>query len=199
MIFFDAVGIRWEYEKEGFELPSGRYLPDFWLPEVGVGCWFEVKGDVPTAKEKVLAQELSDGSVSPVFIFAGQIESEPIVRFPNEPPILSSPKGFGFFPNVLYREGYYCKECFSICSDCGLISIGGSVYSPCLDSSFDNTFISPSRDALLKRPVEQLTAHQKDILSRHCSSFYMGEAEVQKLKSAFDKARAARFEFSETI
>jgi hypothetical protein len=31
-VFFDALGIVWEYEKEGFELPSGRYLPDFWIP-----------------------------------------------------------------------------------------------------------------------------------------------------------------------
>lgn len=31
--FFDAERIKWDYECEGFELPSGRYLPDFWLPE----------------------------------------------------------------------------------------------------------------------------------------------------------------------
>lgn len=29
-VFFDALGVKWEYEPEGFELPSGkRYLPDF--------------------------------------------------------------------------------------------------------------------------------------------------------------------------
>ena len=42
-VFFDAMGIAWDYEKEGFELPSGRYLPDFWLPDFGL--WFEVKGE----------------------------------------------------------------------------------------------------------------------------------------------------------
>jgi hypothetical protein len=41
-VFFDAVGLRFEYEKEGFHLPSGRlYLPDFWLPSLG--CWAEIK------------------------------------------------------------------------------------------------------------------------------------------------------------
>lgn len=41
-VFFDAAGIRYEYEKEGFELPSGaRYLPDFWLPQFDV--WVETK------------------------------------------------------------------------------------------------------------------------------------------------------------
>ena len=43
-VFFDALGVKWEYEKEGFELEDGtRYLPDFWLPERGV--WVEVKGE----------------------------------------------------------------------------------------------------------------------------------------------------------
>ena len=27
--YFDLLGIRWEYEPEGFELPSGNYAPDF--------------------------------------------------------------------------------------------------------------------------------------------------------------------------
>jgi hypothetical protein len=31
-VAFDEVGIVWEYETEGFDLPSGYYLPDFWLP-----------------------------------------------------------------------------------------------------------------------------------------------------------------------
>lgn len=40
-IFFDALGLQWEYEKEGFILPSGRYyLPDFWIEGLG---WFEIK------------------------------------------------------------------------------------------------------------------------------------------------------------
>ena len=33
-VFFDAAGIKYEYELEGFELPNGqKYLPDFHLPE----------------------------------------------------------------------------------------------------------------------------------------------------------------------
>jgi hypothetical protein len=28
-VFFDALGLPWEYEPEGFETPAGRYLPDF--------------------------------------------------------------------------------------------------------------------------------------------------------------------------
>lgn len=56
-VFFDALGVRYEYEKEGFELEDvGRYLPDFWLPDLRV--WLEVKGGEPTWDEIRKAQEL---------------------------------------------------------------------------------------------------------------------------------------------
>ncbi len=35
-VFFDALGLRWEYEPEGYELASGKYLPDFWLPSLNI-------------------------------------------------------------------------------------------------------------------------------------------------------------------
>lgn len=43
-VVFDAKGLPWEYEPEGFETPCGRYLPDFrvqLLPTTP--CWFEIK------------------------------------------------------------------------------------------------------------------------------------------------------------
>ena len=48
-VFFDACGIKYLYEPEGFELDDGtHYLPDFYLPDVGWrahgGLWVEVKG-----------------------------------------------------------------------------------------------------------------------------------------------------------
>lgn len=42
-VFFDAVGIKYEYEPEGYETPKGRYLPDFYLPELDTHV--EVKAD----------------------------------------------------------------------------------------------------------------------------------------------------------
>lgn len=31
-IYFDALGIKWEYEIEGYNINGKWYLPDFWLP-----------------------------------------------------------------------------------------------------------------------------------------------------------------------
>jgi hypothetical protein len=56
-VFFDALGVKWEYEPEGFDLgkEAGWYLPDFFLPELGY--WIEVKGGMkngiePCAEDK---------------------------------------------------------------------------------------------------------------------------------------------------
>lgn len=47
-VFFDECGLDWQYEVEGFELPSGRYLPDFYLPKHG---YVEIKPPpAPTIK-----------------------------------------------------------------------------------------------------------------------------------------------------
>lgn len=51
-VFFDALGLAWEYEPEGFQLEAGWYLPDFRVTYPGRGeaevhhQWFEVKGDL---------------------------------------------------------------------------------------------------------------------------------------------------------
>lgn len=58
-LFFDRVGIAWDYEPEGFSLPvNGRYLPDFWLPENA--CYVEIKPFLkPEPKETAKCKELS--------------------------------------------------------------------------------------------------------------------------------------------
>lgn len=41
-VLFDAMGIRWEYEQEGYKNDDILYLPDFWLPDYNM--YAEVKG-----------------------------------------------------------------------------------------------------------------------------------------------------------
>lgn len=54
---FDALGIRFDYEPEGFLVRSGAYLPDFRLPDLRM--FFEVKGQEPTAEEAAKCEELA--------------------------------------------------------------------------------------------------------------------------------------------
>ena len=54
-VFFDAAGIKYEYEPEGFEFynfekrKTDRYLPDFFLPQFG--CYAEVKPSIEKLME----------------------------------------------------------------------------------------------------------------------------------------------------
>ena len=68
-VLLTVSGVEFEYEKEGYRLPSGWYLPDFWLKEQGV--WLEIKGIDPTPKELALAAELRSATGRPIWIAVG--------------------------------------------------------------------------------------------------------------------------------
>jgi len=51
-VFFDALSVPFEYEKEGFVLDDEtKYLPDFWLPTLKL--WFEVKGELTLVEHEL--------------------------------------------------------------------------------------------------------------------------------------------------
>lgn len=68
-VFLDYFREPWDYEPEGFNLPSGQYLPDFWLSRLG--CWLEIKGQKPTEREQQLCYELAHATGKPVAIAWG--------------------------------------------------------------------------------------------------------------------------------
>lgn len=60
-VFFDTLGIRYEYEPEGFELSDGTlYLPDFYLPDSK--SWFEVKGVMDEGSMHKIDQFIKEGN-----------------------------------------------------------------------------------------------------------------------------------------
>lgn len=76
-VFFDALGIEWQYEPQGFTiLRQGwepdpdeeegnvwRWLPDFFLPQFG--CWVEVKGDTRLLDGEMLHNAVELGGQLP--------------------------------------------------------------------------------------------------------------------------------------
>lgn len=81
-MFFDAMGIAWEYEKEGFSLDyhggSISYLPDFWLPNERL--WFEVKGETATNEER-LKCELLGNHGGAILLAEGNVGNETLTLF----------------------------------------------------------------------------------------------------------------------
>lgn len=102
-VFFDTLGIRYEYEKEGYDLDGVWYLPDFWLPKQK--CWVEIKGEFnygDTCVEVVKAERLAQATGKGVFIFAGSDFSAPIF-FP-----ISGMWAYEFIPN---GKGGWSEHC----------------------------------------------------------------------------------------
>lgn len=72
-MFFDKLGASWTYEAEGYHLPSGWYLPDFYVRDVN--AFFEIKPDgfdvQARGPEYRLCIELSQVSESGVWLVCG--------------------------------------------------------------------------------------------------------------------------------
>ncbi len=79
-VFFDALGIAWEYEKEGYDLgEAGWYLPDFWLPEFK--CFVEIKGTECPDEDRAKCEALHNESKFDVFIAQGNIGEHQWIEF----------------------------------------------------------------------------------------------------------------------
>lgn len=103
--FFNTLGVRYEYEKEGFDLPyGGKYLPDFWLPQQQ--CWIEIKAEKPTEEELIKAADLAFMTRKWVDIVWGNIGEQAIYAF--RLPFYGFSYGHGY-------EFAICPECDQLC------------------------------------------------------------------------------------
>jgi hypothetical protein len=65
-VFLDVLHARWVYEPEGYQLRTGPFLPDFWLPDSKL--WLEIKPDGGECKH---AQALFEEQGWPVAVGCG--------------------------------------------------------------------------------------------------------------------------------
>lgn len=118
-VFLNALGLDYEYEKEGFETKYGRYLPDFWLP--AQQSWLEIKPypTDPTEYDDVAINKL--GAILAVGQSGLLVEGQPlkyraieIIRMESHTRYLSGENtlDLSFPTNALYARtdwGYYKK------------------------------------------------------------------------------------------
>lgn len=57
-VFFDTLGLKWEYEPEGFKIDGECYLPDFYLPDNK--SYIEIKPAWPTKEERTKIGKFAD-------------------------------------------------------------------------------------------------------------------------------------------
>ena len=181
-VFFDALGVPWEYEKEGYRLPSGLYLPDFWLPKQA--CWIEVKGDEPSDLELQLASELGEKTESRAFVFHGSL------FLPDDsfsPPAPSA-----------YFDGDY-PYCWCECLQCRSVGIsfdGRSDRLPCKECYFCAMRRKGDTENPCPKHGEGDDTNGCRRVSPNLDKGY--SAASPRIASAFGAAIAARFEHGES-
>lgn len=70
-VFFDTLEIKYEYEKEGYDLEGTWYLPDFFLPDLDI--FVEIKGQEPTSDELYKARQLALYTDKKVYVIYGNV------------------------------------------------------------------------------------------------------------------------------
>lgn len=104
-VFFDALGFKYEYEKEGYVLDNGVwYLPDFYFPEYNFHA--EVKGLEFTAEEIEKCRLLSKNN-NQVILLEGPPEEKHYDAYDNGVKICS----------VVFTSGKYSPLFYGSFSD----------------------------------------------------------------------------------
>jgi len=175
-VFFDSLGIKYEYEQEGFDLGENAklmfgnsiYLPDFFLPEMDV--FVEVKPEIDTMSQKEW-EEFSKPmliSLAKLHGLGMQKNKDAIALFgtPGQENIhLYGPKNSDGNP-FTYLKWAECRHC-------------------------ENAYWLFNSSDLAGIRIGSNHTHKK------CGERYP-LADTGKLKKAYQKSRQARFEHGET-
>ena len=116
-IFFDMIGLKYEYEVEGFEMNGIRYLPDFYIPSLD--RWFEIKAKPLSEYEMKKCEEFcfnKDNENIKFSVLVGSPEAVKIDAFAGimeyvwEWPSEKDPENVRFLaPEELSEKEYYSR------------------------------------------------------------------------------------------
>jgi len=99
-VFFDALDVKYEYEKEGFDIDGIWYLPDFYLPDYN--CWVEIK---PKAI-------ISDEDNKKINAFAKNIKDKFIIIYglPRKYKFITEDHKANYYIKILAGDGFMDNE-----------------------------------------------------------------------------------------
>jgi hypothetical protein len=189
-VFFDAGGIKYEYEPEGFELSNGsKYLPDFYFPDYDWYC--EVKPPRENAGTEILkAIAFAEESKKVVLV----LSNIPFSKEPNNADVWHYPV---MYYNQL-REEVLVEYCTILCKYNDNDTIESLEFATWLgvdrrlsmsNYTFSNFFETHSL------PVNDYVMGY--LFSKSYSASAMGSKEKDYLERVYTKARQARFEHGE--
>jgi len=71
-VFFDTLKWSWTYEPQGFELPEGNYLPDFWVEQLGAYLEIKPSDAVIKSRDWFCVHQLPNATGKPAWMVVGQ-------------------------------------------------------------------------------------------------------------------------------
>ena len=175
-VFFDIIGVKYEYEPEGFDIDGVKYLPDFYLPNAD--RWIEIKGkklsvDEIRKCEAFCEEQDKDGVLFTIFI------GQPLENFTLLKPGKDGKVEFTYDPEEATMMGiqgfsYQWKSADWVLPNGDKVPDSG------------NLFVCPD-------------LCEQEVLSRFWPSLWktLGVSDKQLIRGAV-MARKARFEHSET-
>lgn len=179
-VFFDALGIKWEYEPEGFDLGGGvYYLPDFKVTSNdGFIRWYEIKGVGATCEKFSKFQD--------ILFSTGSLISDPRADMLIGDPYsnLVEPKN---------RNHGLCPRCGMIgLFDAGVTSEHNGIWYGCFpcDAATPSGGYHDAEEGLMCA----VSPHKGYLIVDHDEHLIYR----RKLINAAKKARSARFEYGET-
>jgi hypothetical protein len=202
-VLFDELGIEWDYEAEGYELPDGTwYLPDFYLPKVN--AYIEIKGEKSSSEEIDKSAFMADEFHISAILSAGDSFGVKTVfdtirkEFPKSTKEILSDDAKNLFESMKEITGLSLSRKKSYIFEGGLD--GNSLL--CMRLSGDVKCIeSPLASGL----SYIFTASKDSILMYLCALASSGDAPAKivdtvtnRIYIAITKARQARFEHGET-
>ena len=192
-VFFDSVGIKWEYESEGYILPDGtKYLPDFYLLDYD---WFvEVKAPRESSGKELFKTIKFVYHTQHVVLVLGNIpkDSKNMVYH-----------YWALYFNILRNEVYGERVCIAPYDD---------ETEEIPPKAKIETYLAIDREEVIFQ-TQTLKSYGKLVESKQdkdltkeiygadsmpYSEIYEGSFELQELRDAYSKARKARFEHGET-
>ena len=202
-VFFDALGVFYEYEPEGFQIDeSTYYLPDFYIPEWGI--YVEVKTNRPGAADEIRKTVKFANNTTNVVLILSDIPDgkEGIYWFPAlwfnplETSVNANWIGISFFDKAnLIRDFTTSKEThplYNLQIDEILKKQAGELFKYEPNSKMNWEHWEPRYS--LFDIKENKEPHIADLISLE---YDIDDREKLPLQKAYRKARQARFEHGE--
>jgi hypothetical protein len=192
-IFFDGIGVGWEYEPQGFTTALGPYLPDFRLP--ALGWWVEIKPEFSLGEAAEATNQKLKDVVAETGLRAIVFRGDPLQNVTND--IYSQPGVMTWEACAMICNGYQgpglydCPYVFCVCPWSGRVGIEFDGRGERVTALRD---MSPDELERFRKnePIDNPTFY--DSLG-HGDKGYSNTH--PKLVDAARKARSARFEHGE--